>query len=132
MLLFYALYTPGMRVCLLSLVSLMKSDFGFSPWLDGLNIMHGGNVFGHVTLKNDFLALDLDNCYDNSPSVFVSHFDSNLESIKWHARLGHIGQDRMSRLANEGLLDQFTKVKSPRCEPCLAGKATAEPFGKAS
>ena len=48
-------------------------------------------MFGHDTLKNDFFILDLDDCYDDSPSTFVLHFDSNLESIKWHARLGHIG-----------------------------------------
>ena len=47
-------------------------------------------------------------------------------------RLGHIGQDRMSRLVKEGLLKRLTKVKLPRCESCLAGKATAKPFGKAS
>ena len=91
MLLFYALYTPEMRVCLLSLVSLMKSDFGFSSCPDGLNIMYGGNMFDHATLKNTFHVLDLDNCYDNSPSAFISSFDSNFESIKWHTRLGHIG-----------------------------------------
>ena len=37
----------------------------------------------------------------------------------------------MSWLAKEGLLDQFTKVKLPKYESCLAGKATAKPFGKA-
>ena len=74
----------------------------------------------------------MDHCYNNSPSVFVSSFDFDSESIKWHARLGHIGQDRMSRLAKEALLDQLTKVKLPRCESCLAGKATVKPFGKAS
>ena len=89
-------------------------------------------MFGHATLRNDFLVLDLDESYNNSHSVFVSHFNSDLESIKWHARLRHIGQDRMSRLAKEGLLDQLAKVKLPRCESCLAGKATAKPFGKAS
>jgi len=53
----------------LSLVSLMKSDFGFScP--NGSNIVYGGNVFGHVTSKNDFLVLDLDNYYNDSPSVW--------------------------------------------------------------
>ena len=83
----------------------MKSGFGFSYYPNGLNIMHGGNVFGHETLKNDFLVLDLDNCYNNSPSVFASSLDSDSESIKWHARLGRIGQDRMSRLAKDGLLD---------------------------
>ena len=38
----------------------------------------------------------------------------------------------MSRLAKEGLLDQLIKVKLLRCEPCLVGKATTKPFGKAS
>ena len=49
-----------------------------------------------------------------------------------HVRLGHIGQDRMTRLAKEGLLDQVTKIKLPRRESCLVGKVTAKPFGKAS
>ena len=37
----------------------------------------------------------------------------------------------MGRLAKEGLLDRLTRVKLPRCEPCLAGKATIKPFSKA-
>ena len=38
----------------------------------------------------------------------------------------------MSKLAKEGLLDQLTEVKLPRCESRLADKATAKSFGKAS
>uniref|UniRef100_A0A2N9HFT4 Integrase catalytic domain-containing protein n=1 Tax=Fagus sylvatica TaxID=28930 RepID=A0A2N9HFT4_FAGSY len=38
-------------------------------------------------------------------------------------RLGHIGKDRMTRLAREGLLGPLAKVDLPICEPCLAGKA---------
>ena len=82
LLLFYALYAPGVRVCLLLLVSLMKSGFDFSSCPDGLNIMYGGSVFGHATLKNDFLLLDLDHCYNNPPFVFISNLDSDSESIK--------------------------------------------------
>jgi len=37
----------------------------------------------------------------------------------------------MRRLAKEGLLDRLTRVKLPRCEPCLASKATIKPFSKA-
>ena len=56
-------------------------------------------MFGHATLKNDFLVLDLDDCYNSKiSSAFVSHSDSFSDSVKWHARLGHIGQDRMNRL----------------------------------
>jgi len=46
----------------LSLVSLMKFDFGFSSCNDGLNILCSGNVFSQTTLKNNFLILDLDDC----------------------------------------------------------------------
>jgi len=83
-------------------------------------------------MKGDFIVLDLDDSYDNMSSTFVSYFDSNSEYVKWHARLGHVGQDRISRLAKEGLLDQLTRVKLPRCELCLTEKATIKPFGKAS
>ena len=52
-----------MRIFLLSLVSLMKSDFDFSSCLEGLDILYDGNAFGSTPLKNDFLVLDLDDCY---------------------------------------------------------------------
>ncbi|KAL0298224.1 UNVERIFIED_CONTAM: Copia protein [Sesamum calycinum] len=48
-----------------------------------------------------------------------------------HARLGHKGQERMTRLAREGLLGSLAKVNHPVCEPCMAGKACRKPFGKA-
>ena len=69
--------------------------------------MYGGNVFGHTTLINDFLVLDLDNCYDNkTSSAFVSSYnDFFSDSVKWRDRLGHISQDRMNNLAKEGILD---------------------------
>ena len=81
-----------MQVCLLSLVALLKLGFSFNSSTNGLNIMYGGNVFGHATLKL-------------GSSAFVSYNDSFSDFVKWHARLGHIGQDRMNRLAKEGLLD---------------------------
>jgi len=76
--------------------------------------------------------LDLDDSYNNISSAYFSYFDSNSKSVKWHARLSHVGQDRLNRLAKNGILDRLTRVKWPRCESCLAGKATIKPFGKAS
>ena len=37
----------------------------------------------------------------------------------------------MSRLTKEGLLEQLARVKLPRYESCLAGKAFTKPFDKA-
>ena len=42
-----------------------------------------------------------------------------------------MGQDRIGRIAKEGLLDPLTRIKLPRCESCLVGKAIINPFGKA-
>jgi len=52
-------------------------------------------------------------------------------SREWHAWLTHIGQDWLGRLAKEGLLNQLTRAKMPRCEPCLADRTNIKPFSKA-
>ena len=41
--------------------------------------------------------------------------------------MNHIGQDRMSRLAKQGLLDNSEKFESSTCEHCLKGKLTRKP-----
>uniref|UniRef100_A0A2N9IG39 Integrase catalytic domain-containing protein n=1 Tax=Fagus sylvatica TaxID=28930 RepID=A0A2N9IG39_FAGSY len=83
------------------------------------------SVFTLLQLGYDFhLSLNgLDILLDD---VIFGHGSST-----WHARLGHIGKDRMARLAREGLLGPLAKVDLPICEPCLAGKACRKPFGKA-
>src|SRR5436189_5604766 len=64
-----------------------------------------------------------------SVPVWLNH-DIASESIKWHRRLGHIGQDRLSRLVKSGLTGSLTKVTLPTCQFCLAGKAIRKSFGK--
>ena len=81
----------------------MRIGFSFGFRADGLDLSFNGNLFSHATLKGDFIVLDLDYTYDNTSAAFISYFDSNSESIKRHARLGHVAQDRMGRLAKEGL-----------------------------
>ena len=106
-------------------------DFTFGFRLDSLDLFYHGNLFGQATFKGDFIVLDLDDNYNNISSAFVSYFDSNSESVKWHTRLGHVGQARINRLAEESLLDRLTRVKLPKCESYLAGKSTMKAFGKA-
>ena len=56
--------------------------------------------------------------------------NNDIDVILWHARLGHIGQDRMNKLAKEGHLGSFTKIEMRTCENCLAEKFTRKPIGK--
>ena len=54
-----------------------------------------------------------------------------MNDVKWHDRLGHIGQDRLKRLAKDGILGFIDRINLSVCEQCLAGKAMRLPFGKA-
>ena len=67
-----------------------KNEFFFGYHTDDLILSNNGNLFSHATLKGDFTVLDLDNTYDNTNIAYVSCFDSNSESVKWHDRLGHV------------------------------------------
>ena len=83
---------------------------------------------------NGFFMLDtiLDgSSYDNSYFSYVTSSSNNeIDAITWHARLGHIRQERMHRLARQGLLGLLTKVELLIYENCLTGKATRKPFDK--
>ena len=75
-----------------------------------------------VLFQMVFLILDI-KYYNNDSSVFLTSFDNTSDnSIIWHARLGHIGQERMTRLAREGLMGNLAKVILSTCEHCFVGK----------
>ena len=67
-----ALYAPRVRCSLVSFVLLMRISFSFSFRTDGLDLFYSGNLFGHATLKGDFIILDLDHTYDNT-SLHMFH-----------------------------------------------------------
>ena len=66
---------------------------------------------------------------DSSFSLVTS---TDVDIQTWHARLGHIGQERMNKLAKEEILGSYDKIELATCSHCLAGKATRKPFGKAT
>ena len=51
----------------------------------------------------------------NSASSYVID-SNNIDSVTWNARSGHMGRDKMTRLAREGLLCSPTKVDLQLCE----------------
>ncbi|KAF7131722.1 hypothetical protein RHSIM_Rhsim09G0070700 [Rhododendron simsii] len=56
----------------------------------------GNKPFGHGSISGGIYVLDLDGLNKNA---FMAFHDDNVisSSVKWHAKLGHIGQDRMTR-----------------------------------
>ena len=75
----------------------------------------------------------LDIIYSSSNDNAISYMTTvnDVNSIVWHARLGHIGQDRMNKLARDGLLAQLAKINLPTYEHCLARKSIRKLLGKA-
>ena len=109
-------------------------DLFFSP--NGVSITLDNIFFYGFGLRYDrFIVLD---CNPSTYDYYVDRcvmacYSSNndVDVITWHARLGHIGQDRMNRLAKEGHLGSLSKIEMSTCENCLARKITRKPFGKA-
>ena len=92
----------------------------------------GTVYYGRGFISNGFLILDIE-YYNNDSSIFLTSSDNASDnSIIWHARLGHIGQERMTRLAREGLMGNLAKVTLSTCEHCLVGKSKRKLFGKAT
>ena len=81
---------------------------------------------------DDFVILDI--AYSNNNNNVVSYMTttSDVDFVVWHARLGHIGQDKINRLGREDLLGQIAKINLPTCEYYLVGKFIRKPFGKAT
>jgi len=124
------LYSPEIRQNLLSIVTLIKLGFRF-VFDNGVFIYLGITYYGCGFISDGFMILDL-NYYNYDKSFVLLTSSDDVDSIKWHARLGHIGQDRMTRLAREGLISNLAKVTLSICEHCLMGKSIKKPFGKAT
>jgi hypothetical protein len=124
------LYAPEIRRNLLSIVTLIKAGFWF-VFENGVFIYLGTTYYGCGFISDGFMILDLNYYnYDKSFALLTSFDD--VDSIRWHDRLGHIGKDRMSRLAREGLIGNLAKVSLSTCEHCLLRKSIRKLFGKAT
>ena len=92
----------------------------------------GTVYYGRGFISNGFLILDIE-YYNNDSSIFLTSSDNASDNSSiWHARLGHIGQERMTRLAREGLMSNLTKVTLSTYEHCLVGKSKRKLLGKAT
>ena len=127
------IYASEVRQNLVAIVVLVKLGFKIVFEQDCIEVLLENIVYGYVFLLDEFIVLDT--IPINKPtSAFVSgnsNGNSFVNDVQWHARLGHIGHDRLNKLAKVGLLGSIDKIDLPICEQCLVGKATRLPFGKA-
>ena len=113
---------------------LLKLGYCFIFSENLVKLFYNDIFYGCGFMSEGFMVLDTLNCINDNTvsfSLFATPNSLDVDANKWHARLGHIGQERMNRLAREGLLGPVTKIDLPICEHCLAGKTTRKPFSKA-
>ena len=75
-------------------------------------------VYGYGFLSDGFILLDIIPI-NKTTYIFVngnSSSSSSMNDVKWHARLGHIRQDRLKRLAKADLLGSIYKIDLSVCE----------------
>ncbi|KAH9750809.1 Integrase catalytic domain-containing protein [Citrus sinensis] len=81
---------------------------------------------------NDLYVLNMKENNEHVVNVNTITHKREREEIspkyKWHLRLGHIGEDRVTKLAKDGLIGPFGLEPYPTCESCLQGKMTRAPF----
>ena len=128
------LHSPEIRRTLVSITALLRLGYCLNFYENSVDIFHNTVYFGCGHIVDGFIVLNTKyvECYSGVCfSLFTQSSNNDLNVNVWHARFGHIGQERMNRLACDGLLGPITKVELSTCEYCLQGKATRKPFGKA-
>ncbi|XP_047261567.1 uncharacterized protein LOC124895166, partial [Capsicum annuum] len=78
----------------------------------------------HLELEEECLGVDnaATNAYMNSSNPKRGYDNKH--------KLGHIGQQKMNRLSEEGLLGAIDEVELSTCESCLTEKIARKSFGK--
>ena len=76
---------------------------------------------------NGLYILDLDMPIYNINAKRMKPNELNPTYL-WHCRLGHINENRISKLHKDGLLDSFDFESYETSRSCLLGKMTKAPF----
>ena len=132
--LYDVLYVLEIRRNLVSVRSLLKFGFDVNFHDGSIDFIFQTKLFCSGFLLDGFFVLDTfsNNDYISNNQCFALSgvSDNNLDVNVWHSRLGHVGPERMIRLAKEGLLGSLIKIEMSICQHCLAGKVTRKPFDK--
>ena len=125
------LFAPNIRRNLVFVLVLIKLDFESRFHGQGVDLVLGQQYYGSGYFFDGFIALDIEHGENNEFFSYTTPSDNYENNVEvWHARLGHIGQSQINRLAKEGLLRNLKKVELSTNEHCLTGKTTRKPFEK--
>jgi hypothetical protein len=121
-------FVPSLSRNIVSPSCLMKDGYSFASKDNGCVISKNDIFVAYASIVNGLFILNL----DDAPICNVSAKRPRLNELSptylWHCRLGHISENRMKRLHDDGLLTSFDFESYETCESCLLGKMTKAPF----
>ena len=105
LLLYDVLYVPSIRWNLFSVTIVINLGFDWFFSRNLVKLFLRIICYGVGYISNGLIIVDIVYVNNNYACTFItSSRDYEDDVIKWHLRLNHIGQDRINRLAKEGLL----------------------------
>ena len=130
LLLYNVLYAPKVQQNLFLVIKLLELGFDFNFHSTSCKF-YFETIFMVVLFSwIYFFILDIVYSINNGNVISYMITANDVNFVVCHARLGHIRQDKMNRLARDGLLAQIVKISLPTCKHCVEGKSTRKPFGK--
>jgi len=132
------LYYKNVVRNIIAICHLSKENYKFSFTNDRCSIYHNKSCVGIGLLTNNLYTIIM----SGNPIIDVNNqnrIDINAITNKHprdspnpkcvpHLQLGHIGEDRINKLSNEGYIDPSMFELYSTCDTCLLGKMTKAPF----
>ncbi|KAL0451356.1 UNVERIFIED_CONTAM: hypothetical protein Slati_1113700 [Sesamum latifolium] len=123
-------YVPSMIKNIISISLLDNVGFEFMINKNCSYLMKNGSSHLLGKLHNGLYILQQHDLIMNAQNK--RKMDNQENTQIWHARLGHISQDRIKRLVDSKSLEINDLDHLPACESCLKGKMTKKPFMRQS
>ena len=120
-------FVPSITKNIISISCLDKYGFSFIIKDNCCSIYLNDMFYASVQMVNGLYVLNLDMPIYNINTKRIKNNDCNPTYL-WHCRLGHINENRISKLHKDGVLDSFDFESYETCESCLMGKMTKAPF----
>jgi len=116
-------FVPSLSRNIVSPSCLMKDGYSFASKDNGCVISKNDIFVAYASIVNGLFILNL----NDAPMCNVSAKRPRLNDLS-PTYLGHISENRMKRLHDDGLLTSFDFESYETCESCLQGKMTKAPF----
>nr|GEZ02414.1 zinc finger, CCHC-type [Tanacetum cinerariifolium] len=125
--LYNVLYVPKLHKNLVSDPMLNKCEYEQVYEFDKYILSKCGVFVGFGYYNNCMFMLNLNKVPNDSDSVYMSSSSTVVNSLVWHAYLGHVHYKRMLEMSKDDLILAINE-NPKKCTTCMLMKITRQPF----